>query len=128
MTNSDNTYGTFNKRTTIHSQVDDGSTALVVFTSVDNAKSHIYTTNALAVWDECCTTLQWQLMADDNGDNTKLKVTWDHGTKGASDQNAADDWAEQFRSRMTTLQNADDWINNPGATEIICTDSSDHLF
>lgn len=124
MPNSDNTFGTFNKQTKIFSQVYDGSTALTVFADTDAAKSHIFTTAALAVWEETCTTLQWALISDANGDNTKLKVTFDFGTKGTPDINEADDWAEQYNSRMTALINSDDWIKNNYTVE----DSAEHLF
>ena len=128
MPNSDNTYGTFNKQTTIHSQTDDGSAALTVFASADEAKSHIYTTEALAVWDECCTNIQWALLADDNGDNTKLKVTFDFGTKGTSGITESDDWAGQYNSRMIALRDANNWFKSGLPTVVVCSQSEDHLF
>jgi hypothetical protein len=125
MPNSDNSYGTYNKYTSHFSQVDDGSTALTVFADIDAAKSHFYTTEALAVWDECCTTLQWALLADGNGDNTKLKVTFDFGTKGTSGIAEADDWAGQYHSRKATLIDSDGWFANPTT---VTADQTDHLF
>ena len=125
MPNSDNTYGTFNKRTSHLSQVEDGSTALTVFADTDAAKSHFFTTEALAVWDECCTTLQWALLADGNGDNTKLKVTFDFGTKGTPGIAEADDWAGQYNSRKQALQDSDGWFANPTT---VTPDQTDHLF
>ena len=124
MPNSDNTYGTFNKKTSIFSQIDDGSTALTVFADTDTAKSHFFTTEALSVWDETCTTLQWALLADGNGDNTKLKVTFDFGTKGDPNIADADDWAGQYISRMTALIDANNWANNGFTTEEV----DSHLF
>ena len=105
MPNSDNAYGTFNKRTQILSQIDDGSTALVNHASVDAAKSFFYTAEALAVFDECCTRLEWAIV-----DSTKLKYTMTFGTKGGNIA-AADDWAETFNSRKTALINSDRWAN-----------------
>ena len=119
MPNSDNTFGTFNKRTQILSQYDDGSTALQNFADVDAAKSWFYTANALTVFDECCTELQWSVV-----DNQKLKYTMTFGTKGPADISPADDWAGQFNSRKTALIDAGNWGNNPYATE----ESTDHLF
>jgi hypothetical protein len=119
MPNSDNTYGTFNKRTQILSQIDDGSTALQNFADVDAAKSWFYTANALTVFDECCTELQWSVV-----DSQKLKYTMTFGTKGTPGIAEADDWAGQFNSRKTTLQNNDDWANNPYTTEEV----NSHLF
>lgn len=124
MPNSDNTSGTFNKQTSIFSQVDDGSTALTVFADTNTAKSYFYTTEALAVWDETCTTIQWALVADGNGDNTKLKVTFDFGTKGTPDIAESDDWAGQYNSRKTALINSNGWAANAYTSE----SSEDHLF
>tara|TARA_R110000803_G_scaffold208532_1_gene277268 strand:+ start:91 stop:465 length:375 start_codon:yes stop_codon:yes gene_type:complete len=124
MPNSDNTFGTFNKKTQILSQIDDGSTALTNHANVAAGKSFFYTAEALTVFDECCTELQWALVADDNGDNTKLKCTMTFGTKGTAGIAAADDWAGQFNSRKTALLDADGW-SNAGYTT---ADSSDHLF
>ena len=60
---------------------------------------------------------------DDNGDNTKLKVTYDFGTKGAGTE-AADDWGSQYNSRLTALEDAGNWAAIPFTTAT----SSDHLF
>lgn len=125
MPNSDNAHGTFNKFTSHFSQVDDGSTPLTIFSSIDQAKSYFYTTEALAVWDECGTTLQWALLADGNGDNTKLKVTVDFGTKGNSDIAEADDWAGLYNSRKTALIDSNGWFANPTS---VAVDQTDHLF
>jgi len=125
MPNSDNTYGTFNKRTSHFSQSNDGSTVLTVFANTDEAKSHFFTADALAVWDECCTTLQWALMADGNGDNTMLKVTFDFGTKGTPNLAEADDWAGQYNSRKQALSDSDGWFANQTT---VAPDQTDHLF
>jgi hypothetical protein len=119
MPNSDNTFGTFNKRTLILSQVDDGSTALTNHADVAAAKSFFYTADALTVFDECCTELQWSVV-----DNTKLKCTMAFGTKGIADITPGDDWAGQFNSRKTALIDAVNWGNNQYTTE----ESTDHLF
>ena len=119
MPNSDNTYGTFNKRTQILTQIDDGSTALQNFADVDAAKSWFYTANALTVFDECCTELQWSVV-----DNSKLKYTMAFGTKGNANISEADDWAGQFNSRKTALRDAENWSNNQYFTEEV----DSHLF
>jgi hypothetical protein len=131
MPNSDNTYGTFNKQTSIFTQIDGGDNpwgttwAPTVFSTVDEAKSHFYTTEALAVWEETCTTLQWALVTDGNGDNTKLKVTFDFGTKGTPGITEADDWPGQYNSRKQALLDSDGWFNNPTT---VTPDQPDHLF
>ena len=124
MTNSDNRYGTFNKRTTILTQVDkfskmdDGSIRLAIFATVAEAKSFFYTDAALAVFNECCTELQWALVG-----TTGLKFTMTFGTKGGNIA-AADDWAGQFNSRKTALINANSWVKNPYDTQEV----DSHLF
>lgn len=118
MTNSDNTYGTFNKRTNILSQIDDGSTALTAFSTEDEAKSFFYTADAQAVFNECCTELQWSVVA-----NVKLKYTMTFGTKGYP-TNEADDWAGQFNSRKQALIDSSTWGNNGYSFAT----STDHLF
>lgn len=130
MANSDNTYGTYNKQTKIISQNDipfstnDGFYDKTVHADVEAAKTFFFTTEALAIWDECCTNLQWALVADDDGNNTKLKITFDFGTKGGNIA-TADDWAGQYNSRKTTLLNAGqtNWLK----TGEVAT-STDHLF
>ena len=125
MPNSDNKFGTYNKQTVIYSQVDDGSTALTVFANVDAAKTFFLSTELQTIHNECCTTLQYGLKADGNGDNTILKVTFDFGTKGSASQVAADDWAEQFNTRKDALSSAP----NMGSLQTITeSDSSEHLF
>ena len=119
MTNSDNTFGTFNKRTQILSQIDDGSTALTNHANTDAAKSFFYTADALTVFDECCTELQWAVV-----DNTKLKYTMTFGTKGNADISAADDWAGQFNSRKSALIGSNGWSKNAYTTEEV----DSHLF
>jgi hypothetical protein len=118
MTNSDNTYGTFNKRTEILTQIDDGSTAPTTFATVAEAKSYFYTDNALAVHDECCTELQWALVG-----TTGLKFTMTFGTKGGNIA-PADDWAEQYNSRKTALRNSNNWVKNPCSFQ----ETDSHLF
>jgi hypothetical protein len=128
MPNSDNTWGTYNKTTKIFnqwgSQNEDSSWNFgTSHANVDAAKSWFLTAEALAVYDECCTELQWALVADTNGGNTMLKATYTFGTKGAGTA-AADDWAEQFKSRKSALVASNGFFNNCDHV----TDSTDHLF
>jgi hypothetical protein len=118
MTNTDNRYGTFNKRTLIFSQVDDGSTAFTTFATVEEAKSFFFTDAALTVHNECCTELQWSLVG-----STGLKYTMTFGIKG-SNIAAADDWAGQYNSRMTALISTNNWQKNPYITQEV----DSHLF
>ena len=118
MTNTDNTYGTHNKLTKILSQIDDGSTALVDFADVAAAKAYFFSDDGLAVFDECCTQLQWAVV-----DNQKLKYTMAFGTKGYPVEEA-NDWAGLYVSRVTALADAGTFCNNAYSEE----ESSDHLF
>lgn len=130
MSNLDTKYGTYNKQTKIFSQIDqefstkDGFFPRTVFANVDEAKTYFFTTEALSIWNDCCTNLQWALVADENSSNTKLKVTFDFGTKG-SGISAADDWAGQYNSRKQALLDAGEsnWFKQ-GSIE----SSTDHLF
>ena len=130
MANSDNTFGTYNKQTKIFSQNDiafstgDGFVTKTVHANVEAAKTFFFTAEAVAIWDECCTGLQWALVADDAGNNTKLKVTFDFGSKGGNIA-AAEDWAGQYNSRKQTLLDAGqtNWLK----TGTVDT-STDHLF
>lgn len=105
MTNSDNTFGTFNKITHIASQVSDGSTPLTAFGSVEAAKNYFFTTAAQTIYDETCTELQWALVNDDDNRATKLKWTMSFGTKGAG-TSASDDWAAVHLTRKQALIDA----------------------
>ena len=123
MTNSDNAFGLFNKRTQILSQVDDGSTTATTFSNVTEAKDFFYTTEAQTVFNECCTQLQWSVENDGNGNATRLKYTMAFGTKGGNIAEA-DDWAGQFNSRKQALINSTGWSANPYTTQ----ESDSHLF
>tara|TARA_R110000822_G_scaffold236121_1_gene366802 strand:+ start:312 stop:632 length:321 start_codon:yes stop_codon:yes gene_type:complete len=101
-----------NKRTNIVSQTDVTDVAKKVFADTDTAIAYFFTSNAKAVFDACCTQLQWALVADDNGDNTKVKYTLVFGSESKVDQFAD---AEKDSSN---------WGNN-GFTS---ANSSSHLF
>ena len=138
MTNSNNTYGVFNKQTKIISQFvfntpnDDNTVILApapaktLFASVDEAKSFIFTDAALTVINETCTQLEWALVNDEDGNATQLKKTFAFGTKGNVD--AADDWAEQYNSRKQVLLDSYTWIKSYDGKHFRFADSSEHLF
>ena len=138
MPNSDNAYGVYNKKTKIltqtatQSQLEDaaindgaswGTWLKTNFADVDAAKQYFYTTDALTVFDECCTQLQWSVENDGDGNPTQLKYTMAFGTKGGN-INADSDWAGQFNSRRTALINSSGWVNNAHSTTV----SDSHLF
>ena len=128
MTNSDNTFGTFNKRTHIYEQVAESDASPTVFADVTAAKNAFLPADLQTIFDECCTNLQWALVEDENGNNTKLKVTFDFGTKGGNIAEA-DDWAAQFNSRKASVGDP----TRPAGiyyqqTTIVDQDSAEHLF
>lgn len=129
MPNSDNAYGTFNKQTKIISQNVSGTPApeKTIFASVDEAKSFIFTDDALAVINETCTQLEWALVNDDNGNATQLKKTFAFGTKGPGTA-AADDWAGQYNSRKQTLLDSNTWCKTYVGKSFNFANSSEHLF
>ncbi len=123
MPNSDNKFGTWNKQTKIITQNGDGSSEPLptTFGTVDAAKAHFFTPEALTVMDECCTVLEWALVEG----NTGLKTTFAFGTKGSGTAEA-DDWAAQYNTRKTALVDADGWVKSQDP-KFTFTDSSDHL-
>jgi hypothetical protein len=137
MTNSDNTYGVYNKQTkiigqSVHGTPGEDSTlipapAKTVFASVDEAKSFIFSDEALALINETCTQLEWALVNDGDGNATQLKKTFAFGTKGGS-IDPADDWAEQYNSRKQVLLDSNNWAKTYTGKYFVFTDSSEHLF
>ena len=137
MTNSANTYGVFNKQTKIISQevfiklVEGGdplvAPAKTIFASVDEAKSYIFTDEALAVYNETATQLEWALINDSDGNATILKKTFAFGTKGGNIA-ASDDWAEQYNSRKQALIDSNSWFKTYQQKVFKAEDSSEHLF
>jgi len=129
MPNTDNTYGTFNKQTKTYKQLRDPSSQVhTVFADLDQAKSYFFTDDALTIFDECCTQISWALIADEYGDNTGLKVTYAFGTKGSPTQSAADDWAEQFKTRQQALIDSNTFFRATTSNNLEYNDSTDHLF
>ena len=132
MTNSDNAFGVFNKKTMIFTQeqVNDSSwSGWQTYANAEAARDAFLSTAAIAIFNECCTQLQWELQSN----NRDLKVTFAFGTKGASDQAEADDWAEQFRTRKAALNAADPngyvgTAMSNGSISWTATEDSNHLF
>ena len=58
MTNSDNKYGTFNKRTKIYEQIPASSDySPTVFADVTEARNAFHPAELQTIFDECCTNL-----------------------------------------------------------------------
>lgn len=108
-----------NKYTNIMSQYDDGSTALTIFTSVQQAKDYFLTANAQQCAADNCTQVEYALVADSNGDNTKLKRTLGFDLSGQG---------QTYNNRMIELINADDWGATLPYSTVETTDDSEHLF
>lgn len=126
MIESQHKFGTFNKRTVIRRQPDDGSTVWQIFSTVQEAKDYFMSPTLQTIHEECCANLQYALISDDNGDATILKVTFDFTTKGDSNIAPDDDYAGQYDIRKSADNQPDP---NKAVLEIIYdTNSSEHLF
>jgi hypothetical protein len=131
MTNNDTKFGTFNKKTHVYHQTDQVGNPLVsprVFSTLSEAKSYFMPPQLLEIFNECMTNLKWALVADENGDMTKLKVTFDFGIReDVSDPK--EQWAEQFNIRKASVPGQP---NSQGGywrqTNYIDPDSPEHLF
>ena len=108
-----------NRYTNIMSQHDDGSTALTIFTSVQQAVDYFLTANAQQCAVDHSTQVQYALVADDNGDNTKLKRTLGFDFSGQG---------QEYNNRMIELITAGDWGATLPYTTVETTDDSEHLF
>ena len=133
MPNNDDTFGTFNKRTHIYAQETNAEgyqavDEITTFANTTEAKNLFLPSALQTIFDECCTTLQWALVADGDGNNTKLKVTFDFGTKGPGTA-ADDDWAAQFNTRNDEI-GAPTIPSGINFTQETITDASseEHLF
>ena len=113
-----------NKYTNIMSQHDDGSTALTIFANVAAAKDYFLTANAQKCAVDHSTQVEYALVADSNGDNTKLKRTLGFDLSGQG---------QTYNNRMIDLVEANDW-GKPTTTGLTpyttveTTDTSEHLF
>ena len=159
MTNSDNSFGIHNKITRIFEQFKnvadgsgnwiefDGSTATTLrdqdWADVAAAKSHVFTDEALSVWNGCATQLQWAIVADSKGKaNNALKVTAGFGVPADP---TAKGWSTVFNENRDSLISANNWFkhydaildgaDNSQAGDKVCPqdvfitiDSNDHLF
>jgi hypothetical protein len=104
MTNNDTKFGTFNKKTHIYYQTDQSGTHLPlpkIFSNVLQAQDYFIPPELLVIFNECMTNLQWALVDDDNGNPTRLKVTFDFGIKG--NVPPEEEWAEQFLIRKSSV-------------------------
>ena len=108
-----------NKYTNIMSQHDDGSTALTIFADMEEAKNYFLTANAQQCAVDHSTQVQYALVADSNGDNTKLKRTLGFDLSGQG---------QTYNNRMIELINADDWGATLPYNTVETTDDSEHLF
>tara|TARA_B100001057_G_C22744292_1_gene909127 strand:+ start:600 stop:1046 length:447 start_codon:yes stop_codon:yes gene_type:complete len=109
MTNSDNTFGTFNKQSkeiTLLDQADNSTERSQSFSgNVETAKSHFFTDDALTMFNSTATRLQWAITSSGNG----LRWTIDFGIPAGS-SSASDSWAEKFKSQKTALIDANNFV------------------
>ena len=116
---------------TAYADDDSGSISFVlaktVFANTGEAQEFFYTDDALAVFNECCTELQWALVNDGDSLATGVKYTYTFGTKGTAGIAAADDWTGLYTSRKKTLDDADGWHKNP-TLQTLDNNVDSHLF
>ena len=109
MTNSDNTFGTFNKQSreiTLLDKTDDTTERTQSFSgNVETAKSHFFTDDALTMFNSTGTRLQWAITASGNG----LRWTIDFGIP-ASSNSESDSWAEKFKTQKAALIDANNFV------------------
>ena len=108
-----------NKYTSTMSQHDDGSTVLTIFSTVQQAKDYFLSANAQQCITDNSTQVEWALVEDDDGNNTKLKTTVGFDLSGQG---------QAYNNRMIELINADDWGAGNHYTTVEASDSSEHLF
>jgi len=131
MTNNDTEFGTFNKKTHVYHQTDQRGSPLVspkIFSNISEAITYFMPPELLVIFNDCTTNLQWALVKDENGNDTKLKCTFDFGIKkGVSDPK--EQWAEQFNYRKSFVPGQP---NAEGGywrqTNFTDPDSPEHLF
>lgn len=118
MVNNYTAFGTYNKKSVLFTQQDDGSTPLINFANITEAKNYFLTAEAQAVHNDCCTELQWAIV-----DSTNLKVTYTFGVKEDPD---AEQPAVEFHRRKDALRSSDPqgWMATPYLSEEVET----HLF
>ena len=143
MTNSDTTFGTYNKLTkkmraywhedpanaTVRNEGGRDENSSVIYQEfggdVEVAKSHFLTDAALTSMNDNATQLDWAITDDNNG----LKFTIAFGTKS---DHTATSWADAWSTEKTSLQDAEGYFKEQapdrGKRAIIVTDSADHLF
>jgi len=130
MTNNDTKYGTFNKRTHIYRQTDIQGVDVPSpkeFQTIDEARDYFFPKMLQEIFNECCTNLDWALVQDDHGKNTRFKVTFDFGIRG--NVPPEEEWMEQFKRRKLLVPgqpNAEGgfWMQ----TNYTDPDSPEHLF
>ena len=103
------------KITTITSQIDDGSTALTEFSSVQEAKDWFYTAQAQQCSEDNSNRVEYQVMADGNGKNTILKRTEEWLSDGSG---------QVYNNAKIQLIDDGNWSANQYTSDL----SDDHLF
>ena len=85
------------------------------FKSAEEARDHFFTPEAVDVFTNLTTHVEWKLINDENGKPTMVKVTQGFDLSGIS---------EDYLQRKTALMNIDKWVRTPFSMLA----SEDHLF
>lgn len=87
----------------------------VQFKSAEDARDHFFTPEAVDVFTNLTTHVEWKLINDENGKPTMVKVTQGFDLSGIS---------EDYLQRKMSLMDIDKWVNTPFSM----LESQDHLF
>ena len=88
---------------------------ITIFENLQEAKDWFFTASAQKLSADYCLKVQWALVQDENGNNTKLKKTEEWGLDGS---------AQVYNNKKIELIDANNWMSN-----IFYHDTTDnHLF
>ena len=104
-----------NRITKIFGQMPDVAPDPIHFESAEEARDHFFTVEAVDVFTNLTTRVEWKLVNDDNGYPTMVKVTQGFDLSGIG---------EDYLSRKNVLMDLDKWVKTPYSM----LESEDHLF
>ena len=91
------------KITTVLTQKLKDNQTIKTFENLQEAKDWFFTANAQKLSADYCLKVQWALVQDENGNNTKLKKTEEWGLDGS---------AQVYNNKKIELIGVDDWNTN----------------
>ena len=104
------------KITTITSQIQNVNQPIEIFENLQQAKDWFYKSSAQKCSEDYCSRVEYALILDENGENTRLKRTEEWPLDGS---------AQLYNERKIELIKKNKWGNNIPYEH---TTSEDHLF